>query len=916
MSSPTIVASKRSRGVRTCLAVFAAGLALLASKPAFSEVTQLDPAEARFLAREETAPAPDLPSGEFLYGNGEPERLRDLRRGFTSDIPTGEGLRIRALEGFLDYDDEQQLLYGPGRTQIVSEDMFLEADRLILDNRLREIQAEGNVILRFLGDQATADDELRADALRYNFGEGEGVAFGAEGSAGPMFFRSRPPSEDDLPGLAPLQQVSRNQSIFRHTEFTTCDFKVPHYFIRANEIIIVAGDRIFFRKAAVYVGGVPVLYLPFYTRSLVGANPWSIQLGSGGRTGTRVRVGYQFEHRVSEPSFEDDEVYVDRSGGQARWFADFLSRRGLGGGMEYDYFFDFERHRGRLQAYAIQDTDRKVDGNKATSNPELHNESERWQLLWRHRTEVTENLIATIDIDAFSDPEIFFDILDRFADDDDERERQIVRRGRAALTYVREAYVARLLVEVKDRAGIDQFNDFSDPRHNDRDFDFDPGETLRDSDSDGIAKSRWGRVTQRAPQFTFATRYLPVTDRPIYVLKEISIYNNLDKGLNVVDEDDDAWVRGIEFYDQVLWQHHLTERYILLAKIGVGAGAAQRDNDDLGINVANLPAGPIPGTMIAPGGLLLTDTDGTFLVGTETYNLDDIETFYVWFDAELGIHARFSDALRGKLVWQFRETTDDFIGDFYASIGDITSREDLYAYRLRQHWVSGELVYTLVDPDVRLYAQARINLKSKSDLFPNEHLYNWATGVDWTNRPGTLDAMFEVSGSAFQAFHPSDTREGERKSVQTQAEVNYSPRHKRWFAGVRVSNRSVSGTTSEVSGRLTLFSEDDNRTRARFVYGRELGPKWDSEIEVRTDSRVSGLREVRLRLRRDFHDAYATLDIRRSTDARRADDRKDNPTDFDIALGLTMKLPDQDIAFGPGSISTLDRPRKTPAIAY
>src|SRR6185369_6101101 len=133
----------------------------------------------------------------------------------------------------------------------------------------------------------------------------------------------------------------------------------------------------------------------------------------------------------------------------------------------------------------------------------------------------------------FSDPEVFYDILDFFADKDFVRERQPQRQARGALTYLREAYVARLLVEVKDRAGLNRYNNFSDPNDNNLDYEFDPGVSIADTQANSIGSSRWGRVTDRKPQFTFATRYLPFRRWPLHYMAEVTAYNNLDKGLNI-----------------------------------------------------------------------------------------------------------------------------------------------------------------------------------------------------------------------------------------------------------------------------------------------------------------------------------------------------------------------------------------------
>ncbi len=885
----------------------------------------IDPAESERLKSEYSGQR-DAPSqvATPFYLPDEGARMRALRTGLAPVGAVEDGLNVRALEGFLDFDESDQILYGPGRTQIIYQGMLLEADRLILDNRLQEIQGEGNVIFRRVGGD-NAGDVIEADSMRYNFSNEEGVAWGARGTSAPLYFQTRPPGPDDDLTMPPLRQISQDESIFRNTDVSACDFAVPHYYIRAREIILFPQERIFFRGASFYVSGVPVMYLPFYTRSLAGGSPWSFQFGTGDRTGPRIRVGYQFEHEVKEPSFEDEDVMQQRSFGQAKWFADYMAERGFGAGFDYKYQFEFDRHKGHLQAYGLSDSNRNVVGATAADGDQQ--ESERWQLLWQHRSQLTDRLNLQVNIDALSDPDVYYDILDAFAaTSDDERNRQVERRGRIALTYVREAYVARLLMEVKDRAGLDRFNNFALSRDNDRDFDLDPFNTLAGSDSDGISQDRWGRVSKKLPEIKFATRYLPIRGTPLYFMKEISIYNNLDKGLNVVSSDDDAWVRGIEFYDQLLWQFKLTERLVLIAKLGVGAGLAVRQESETGIDFTQVTPNA-QGNLPVDGALFTPAADGTFIVGDEEFNQNDMDDFYAWADAAVRFNARFTDALTGFVEWKFRETTDNFVGDFYARIGDYTSREDLYAYRLKEHSIEANLNYQLLDPNLNLYANFERNLKSGADLFPNEKIQGWTLGARWRNRAGTLSWDNSVGADTRQVGIASSSTSGEQESFRVRSELVYNPIHGRWYTAIRFQHVDSSGTRIQGtnSDDLTFFTDSDSREEVRLTYGRNLGPKWKTRFDIDwearssqngTDGGTSGIREVAWQLQRDLHDALLILEVDRKLDLQNTENRNDFLAEMDFSLGIEVKLPGEEVAFGPGEISTINQASRSPYAAY
>lgn len=858
----------------------------------------LDPTEAARLARREPRADTETVPGAIA------ERFRVVRGSPDPSAPGGESLRIRSLEGFIDYDEEEQVFYGPSRTQIWYGEFYLEADKVVLDNRLEEVQAEGNVILR-IDSPEYPGVEFRCDSLRFSFTEYEGVAWNVSGEYPPVFLRGLKPGDPDLP---PLRQISREESLFRDSEVTTCDFKKPHYAVRAREVILFMNDRIFFRGATMRVWDVPVLYLPYYSRSITERSPWFVMLGYGDRTGARVRFGYAYRHRTEEPSLEDDDEYEVRSQGEARTFVDYLSERGAGMGFDYRYRLDYGRHEGDASVYGIGDEEREVAIDTTIGDDEQGSEAERFAVRWRHRAEFSPRNYAVADIDWFSDPEIFYDILDRFADQGMERERQIERRARGAVTWLREAYVARLLVDVKDRVGIDRYGNLSNPADNDQDFEIDPFVRLDDSTANSIGKDRWGRVSEKLPQVTLANRYIPFRKWPIYLLSRADVYNNLDKGINVVSSEDDARVAGLDTYHQLLWRYRITERYVLLAKLGVGMGAAERSDDELGIDLADLESEDT---------LPLLDDDGDFLVGRRRRNLDQIRPFYAWGDAEVRLNARFSDSLTGFLLWRYRETTDDFVGDFYADLGDTTFRDDLFPYRLREHLVHANLNYFLLYPNVYLFTNVARSLVEEGERYPNENMGYWNVGGGWSNRASTLRLTSAVGGDRRQTLHPSDPASSVDSGIFYTAEARYQPRHSRWYTKVRYEHFGASGDfESSSSEDFTLFSDEQGRDRVETIYGRELGLKWNGEIQFQWDSQVEGLRQMALLVQRDLHDAFIYAQLRSRRDPTRAESRSDNSQEMDVSFGLNFKLPDQGMPIGSGRVRTVSGGERAPQLAY
>jgi hypothetical protein len=909
------------------LRILCPALLLLTASPVrgASPTLQRQPAiardEARRLIPEEEVAEPSPDRLELAPGE-QRQRLSDLRQRLSPALRSEALLSVRALEGYLDYDEEDQIVYGPGRTRITYRDFVLEADRVLLDSRLQEIQAEGNVDLTVRGNT------IHARSMRYNFDESEGVAYDVEGEYAPVYFRTRPDGHEQTApengnGGPQFQMVSRHEALFRDTDITSCNFKAPHYFVRGREVILYPKDRVFFRGATFYAMGVPVFYLPVYSRSLQESSPWFVFLGYGSRSGTRVRLGYSYEHRTKEPSLEEDDTLETRSRGTADLYADYISKFGPGLGFDYDYAFEYNKHKGELSIYGLSnDEDREVfRATPSMDNPDdTEHETDRWRALWLHRSQIAEDLTLLINVDEFSDPDIFYDVLDLFGDE--RRHREVERRSRVALTFLREAYVVRLMADVKDRIGLDRLNDYSDPRDNNRDFDLDPYNPLDDNEPDGIGNDRWGRVSSKLPQLDAATRWLPSRKGPLYYRAELHLYNALDKGLNTVDTRDDAYVQGVEFYQQIMRRWRLSRRYTLLAKAGLGFGGADRD-DEFGLNTGRNGVAP-DGTAIADDmyprvidGLTFVKHD-TFLTGRRRRSLDDLNRAYLWGDAELRLDARFSDALRGWLRWRLRETTDDFIGDWYASIGGRTVREDLYNYRLREHWIEGGLNYALLRPLLTLYTAFGANLESGGDVYPQEPLGYFHVGGRWANRRQTLVASAAVATTRRQIYDPSDPRAFKEIEWGLNQSISYSPIHQRWYLMVRnrVDLTDQGGAERSGDKKLTFFTDEDANGGINVIYGRELGPKWDTEIEANYDYTLGDVDSLKWVLQRDLHDAIAVLEIRAERDDERADSRDDDSeTQLDFRTGIKFKLPGQEVAFGPADVRTVRQAARQPAVA-
>ncbi len=802
-----------------------------------------------------------------------------------------EGLHASTI-GFFEIDNTGKSIYFNERTLISYKGMTLEADQMHIDMDLFEAEASGNVILTGL------NIHLAVEKLVFNFREKTGEGYKVVGTYESLRIRHAE-DETDLPSF---RRISEHESVFTKTSLTVCKFSKPHYRLKAREILFYHGDKVMLKGVTLHIEGIPfpVFYLPVYSKSFKEGSPWLVRGGIKSRIGAWGRLGYQFKHSTEEPSLTDDEVMRIKNEGAATFFADYFSKRGAGTGLLYEYSFDYNRHWGELDLYYLKDNNREV------TYPTREEELNRFRIGLKHRSQLTENLVWTANSDYFSDPEIYDEILDLF--NEYERERVMERSARTALTYVREQMAARLAVDLKDRIGRDRFSNFSIPGDDDRDFDEQPDIPYKKRDDEGIHSDRWGRASIRAPQATLSTAWLPLFDLPLYYHTDLNIFNNLDRGLNLVDADDNAFVRGFDWYHALMWRLRLGKRSTLLTKLGVGGGMAMREDDTFGYGddmEANFGgASPVFPLDLYPlkrkssdleggyGNMTFLDSE-TFVIGTEPFNLkDDVNDSFVYGDALVRFQSRLSNALIFNVIYKYRKTTDDFLGDWYARMGHRFVRDDLYNFRLREHYVQTLLTYFLADPNLRVSLSTFNNLIGEGELYPNEVKNAYGVTGQWTNRDQTLSLASRVGLYETQMFHHSDPAAYVDSSFRWYVYANYQPRSQRWWAHASTSFRERLDHSLSTSLRHRRYTEDENEFVLRGLLGGRIGPKWTAQIGGDWNSRIGSFREVTLGFQRDLHDALLLLAVTLENDLYR-DDVDDNnfANQLDFRFAFQPKMP-------------------------
>lgn len=850
------------------------------------------------------------------------------------DPEFGETAKIRIdSDDYLDFDEQRNNIYGRSRTTVRYKEYTLTADKVLLDVQLQEAQAVGNVELSF------GLESIKAEKMVFNFRRQQGFATHVDGQIKDVYFRGAP--DEKKKDRASFQRLDARMSVLSGTSLTGCDFPIPHYRVNAKEFVILEQDRIFAKDAVLYIWEVPVMYIPAYTRSLSEHSAWSFILGYESELGGVLRTTYDYYYKDYAPPPEDDDAEPDRrTFSKATGIVDVFTDRGVGYGLRHVYDVDYDRHRGRVRLYAINDSGREVE----TIDGVDESGDQRYLIQIGHRSDLTQDIQFLTDVDWPRDPEIHYDILDFFQEEEEGRIPE--RHARFALQYVKQHYLARILFEMKERIGRDRYNNYSDPNDDDSDYDedldsigrgaTDPENEEDDEDRRGLPTTRWARVTERRPQITVATKWLKPFRYPLYYNLDVNLINNLDKGMNVLGDEDDSTVRGIDAYQQLMYPLFFGDHSTLVSQAGVGVGHMEREDDEFHFDFTRGVINEETGRTQLDG-LTFTDVGNeTFLVGEEEYSLSDVSAGFAYADFNTRWTTRFTEALTGNVRYKIRKGNKNSLGQWYHDIGSRLTRSDLYNFRNEAHEIGGGLSYDLAKPNLSLGIDAHRNLRNASDRASGENIQSIVVYGDYETPRDVFDVKADVGFHTTQNRHPSDPNQFEGDTAVGNLEFELFPRKERfWLTFNGRVWRDLTDDPAEKDRETEEdpdnpeeddddFDENDTEYDLTALVGAKIGMKWKGQIEATYDGDRREVDRVAIVLTRDLHDAtlgiefvakkrYFWDDESQDDDSEENRKRRDDSGTWDkfkVKASISLKLPGREKPLTRSRIETLQDKRR------
>ncbi|MBI4308790.1 MAG: hypothetical protein HY591_00510 [Candidatus Omnitrophica bacterium] len=190
--------------------------------------------------------------------------VTDQPQGKTvSDIKT-EGIDIKIEPAKTVEMQADQVEYGSGdnvarakgNVVVTSGTTTLFADQVELDRAKQQAVANGHVYVD------APQFQVDADTGKFNFNDKNGQFTNARVFNDPFQIKGRT-----------ITKISDTHTVMENGYMTTCDHDVPHFRIAMRKMDMYPGDRAIARGVKVFVGPMPVMYLPKYTQDLKN-KPW------------------------------------------------------------------------------------------------------------------------------------------------------------------------------------------------------------------------------------------------------------------------------------------------------------------------------------------------------------------------------------------------------------------------------------------------------------------------------------------------------------------------------------------------------------------------------------------------------------------------------------------------------------------
>ena len=151
----------------------------------------------------------------------------------------------------VEYSTDNREVIATGNIEVTYKGSKLTCNRLKVNMQTKEGLAEGNARLEDKSGVVTGEK------IVYDFANKTGVIYNADFRANPYFGKAKK-----------MEKVSDTEFMSKSGYFTTCSMDHPHYRFAAKKISLFPGDKMQAQKVTLYLGSVPLIYVPRFNYSM------------------------------------------------------------------------------------------------------------------------------------------------------------------------------------------------------------------------------------------------------------------------------------------------------------------------------------------------------------------------------------------------------------------------------------------------------------------------------------------------------------------------------------------------------------------------------------------------------------------------------------------------------------------------
>ena len=249
-----------------------------------------------------------LPSNSFPADEDQSDPNPDAsKQSRTVSISTGADGKVTWLLG-------KKLGTAHGDAVVKYDDITLKADHVWADMSAEVIEAKGNITLEM------KDQTITAEHMLYDLKNKKATMVNGLSFDDPWYNSGEE-----------MYRLGEESSFIEKGVMTSCSLDRAHYYFEASQIVIHPKQELIAKSVVFKIGGVPLLFLPVYRRSLEEDKP------------------SRFIFRIGSNTFDG---YYAKNILPVRWrmingsaFLNFTTRRGTSGGLDFDYDADKMRLR-------------------------------------------------------------------------------------------------------------------------------------------------------------------------------------------------------------------------------------------------------------------------------------------------------------------------------------------------------------------------------------------------------------------------------------------------------------------------------------------------------------------------------------------------------------------------------------------